>query len=448
MNENINNKQFNKPINNQKEEFEKEISTHKYNLFQQFFIIGIEPKIIYLFNKIDINNIMEPMIGPQIISKYPNIDLPYINIPDSMIIDHCFPNGFKNSFIEYDKNNLKEKLGQTHDFIFSLDNYQSDKDSPLRTNKLYYICYFFYEKLDEYINVNINIKKNINLNNKNKNILIPKVICLSCFYPYVLQSKSILHYLKKNIEAFSYNKYLKKKTPMQTSNNLTIEKIIEGLIFNLPGLPRANFIMKISKNNFILEDDSNNASNIYEKKETKEIIFENSPINKRPKPIINYALLMKFFRVEEIFEIVKLILLEEPILFFSNNIEYLTYVIEGLVSLIYPFEYPYPVIAILPENNYSFIKIFKSFIFGINHKYSEDIFVVKGINLDQLKNVNVILIENRFNNLINNNEKEKEKTPVILNLKPNNSKCLAISYSSLNNTILEIKDSYLKKKTC
>ena len=423
---------------------ETDISSHKYNLFQQFFIIGLEPKITHLLSKIELSNIPEPLIGPKIISKFPNIDLPYLNIPDSLIISHCFPHGFKNIFLEYDKNELKEP---TYDFIFYLDNFQMDKNSSLRVNKVYYICYLFYEKLDEYINTNINIKRQINVNVVNKNILIPKVICLSSFFPYILQSKCILHYLKRNIDSFSYNKFLKNKARIQSSNYLQIEKIIEGLIYNLPGLPRSNFIMKINKYNFISEEDTNQNS-LYEKKDKdKEIIFEKSSANQKPKPIINYALFMKFFKIEEIFEIIKLIILEEPILFFCENIEYLTYVIQGLISLIYPFEYYYPVVSVLPEVNYSFINIFKSFIFGINHSYSEDIFVLKGISLDKLKNINIIIIENRFTNLLNSNEKEKTKTPVILSLKPNNdSKFLKVSQKSVNNSISEMKELYLKRK--
>ena len=63
-----------------------------------------------------------------------------------------------------------------------------------------------------------------------------------------------------------------------------------------------------------LKEEFQNNSN-----EEGEFIFENSYANKKPKPIINYSLLMKFFKIEEIFEIIKLIILEEPILFFSDN---------------------------------------------------------------------------------------------------------------------------------
>ena len=433
-------------IQNDENETKNDILYHKYNLFQQFFIIGLEPKITHLINKIELKAIPEPLIGPKIITKYPNIDLPYINIPDSLIISHCFPNGFKNTIIECEENSINEKLNVTHDFIFSLDNYQMNKESSIRIKKLYYICYLFYEKIGNYMNC-ITFRKNNEQNiNFNKIYLIPKVICISSFNPFIQQSKLLLHYIKKYVDNNNYNK-------LSDNNNnninaiedrLPLEKIIEGLIYNLPGLPRANFVMKINKNNFVSDNQLNIES--YFNENEKEIIFENSSPNKKMKPIINYTLLMKFFKIEEIFEIIKCIILEEPILFFCNNIEYLTYIIEGILSLIYPFEYHYPVIAVLPEENYSFINIYKSFIFGINHTYSEDIFVLKGINLNEQNNINIVIIENRFNSLLNNNEKEKNKTSVIFNFKPNNSKFLKISQKSINNSISVIKELYIKRK--
>ena len=424
------------------EVIEDETSLHAYNLFQQFFIIGINPKIIHLINRTNLKSIPEQLLGPKIISKFPNINLPYITINDSIIPSHCFPNGFSKSIIECEDSEVKEKLQQTYDFIFSFDNFQMNKSSSLRINKIYYICYLFYEKFDQYQSCIDSFKRKNNITVKNnikyKNILIPKAIVLSTFSPYFYQAKALLHYLKKYIDKYSYNNLMRQSSLRPTNfnfsgNNFPIENIIEGLIYNIPGLPRANFVLKLSQDNFICDVNDS---------KLKEIIFENSPTNKTPKPIINYSLLMKFFRVEEIFKIIKYIILEEPILFFSDNIQYLTYTIEGLLSLIYPFEYYYPVVAVLPEENYSFINIYNSFIFGINQKYTEDFFNLKDIDIDEKKNINIIIIEDRFSKLLNANEKEKEKINPILNTKPNETKLLKIDQKSFNKPIQEIKVFY------
>ena len=429
----------------------EDISLHKYNLFQQFFVIGIDPKIVHLLKQVEFKSIPLTLMSPKIITKYPNVNLPYLNIPDSAIVSHCFPKGFKNTVVECDDNHLNEKLQKTYDFIFSFDNYQMDKNTTLKTNKIYYTCYLFYEKLKDYqkcLEIKCNGDKGKNLISIS-NILIPKVICLSSFSPFIAQSKTILHYLKQNIDNYNFIKLIGNNFDLpslnNSENNFPIEKIIEGLIYNLPGLPRANFIIKLNKDNFIFGDNANTSSSKLLESES-QIIFESSPANRRPKPIINYALLMKFFRIEEIFEIIKYIILEEPIIFFSQNIQYLTYTIEGLLGLIYPFEYHYPVVSILPEENYSFINIYNCFIFGINDKYSDDFFVLKGINIDDQKGVNIIIIENRFNTLLNSNEKEKSKNSVILHIKPNNSKLLKIAQNNIDNSIEEIKDLYLKRK--
>ena len=94
------------------------ISSHKFNLFQQFFIIGLEPKIIYNLNKIELNKLPKKFLEPVIISKYPNIALPYLCIPDKIIASHCFPKGLVDIII---KDENTEKLKDTN-FIFSLDN--------------------------------------------------------------------------------------------------------------------------------------------------------------------------------------------------------------------------------------------------------------------------------------------------------------------------------------
>ena len=323
---------------------DEDILLHKYNLFQQFFVVGIDPKIVHLLNSVEFKSIPLTLMSPKIITKYPNVNLPYLNIPDSAIASHCFPKGFRSTVIECEDNKLNEKLQQTYDFIFSLDNYQMDHYLTLKTNKVYYTCFLFYEKLKDYqkcLEVKSNGDKGKNLISIS-NILIPKVICLSSFSPFIAQSKTILHYLKQNIDKCNYIKLIGTNYDLpslnNSENNCPIERIIEGLIYSLPGLPRANFIIKISKDNFIFGDnESASSSKLLEN--DSQIIFDNSPANRRPKPIINYALLMKFFKIEEIFEIIKYIILEEPIIFFSQNIQYLTYTIEGLLGLIYPFEY-------------------------------------------------------------------------------------------------------------
>ena len=160
------------------------VSSHKFNLFQQFFIIGLEPKLIYNINKIDLKSLPSKFLEPSVISKYPNIALPYLCIPDKIVSSHCFPKGFVD-IITKEENGLKMKDGN---FIFSLDNpgYE-EKDNSLRTKKLYYTCYYFYESIEDY-NIFIKLRETSKNENNlfNQNYFIKKIICISSIFPFIV----------------------------------------------------------------------------------------------------------------------------------------------------------------------------------------------------------------------------------------------------------------------
>ena len=411
---------------------DQDIFCHKYNLYQQFFVVGIDQKIMYNINEIDLKNVPEPLSLPKIISKYPNIDLPYLNIPDNIVASHCFPQGIINSLVDYEEKDLAEKEKKTENFIFSLENiYPEMQISSLKINKVYYTCLLFYENIENYRNC-INQRKfykSSNINNieiRNKGLLIPKVICLSSFTPFYEQSKYILKKIKTYVDNYNFN--LKS---VENINIYPIEKIIEGLIFSLPILPRGNSSIKLNKDSFSFDskniDNSNSNKENNNKEindsESNEIIFKETPPNKLPRGIVNYSMLMYYFKIEEIFEVIKFIILEEPILFFCEDKEILSNIIASFISLIFPFKYPYPVITILPEQNFPLISLFKHFIFGINVKYSEE-FLAKKIILDGVKFIRIIRLDKRFNNLINIEEKENLGYSIFTSIKADENKPL------------------------
>ena len=426
------------------------ILNHKYNLYQQFFVIGIEPKLMCNINELDLRNIPEPLNLPKVISKYPNINLPYLNIPDTIIASHCFPQGIINALVDYEKKDLEEKEKKIENFIFSLENMCPEiKISSLRINKVYYTCLLFYEDIEKYrqcINQrkyykNSDINKDNN-NVRNKGLLIPKVICLSSFSPFYEETKEILQKLKNYVDNYNYN-----NRTIENINLYPIEKIIEGLIFALPALPRGCNSINLSNDSFLFESQLNdstiNISKDTNNKDTNinDIIFKETPPNKEPRIMVNYSALLFYFKVEEIFEIIKFILLEEPILFFCDDKEILTNIIASFISLIYPFQYPYPVITILPEQNFSLISLFKHFIFGINIKYSDD-YVHKKVALDGVKFIRIIRLDKRFNTIVNTKEVGNLSYGNISSIKADENKPLIIinEYSG-NSFIMDKKES-------
>ena len=114
------------------------ILNHKYNLYQQFFVVGLDPRIMSSINDFDLKSLKEPYSSPKVISKYPNINLPYLIIPDELIASHSFPLGVINEIVDYiDNNDLIAKENKTKSFIFSLENMSPQvKAYSLRTKKV------------------------------------------------------------------------------------------------------------------------------------------------------------------------------------------------------------------------------------------------------------------------------------------------------------------------
>ena len=291
-----------------------DISYHKYNLFQQFFVIGLDPKISYNLYNIDFKHYpteLLPLLTPKVISIFPNKSLPYINIPNSFVASHCFPKGILDKIIYFQDGELAEKSKQNEQFVFSLDNLvEQDFDSSLRINKLYYNCLLFYEKVENFNNFS-NYRRKMSFKSeeilekeKNKNILIPKVICFSSFSPLISSASKILFLIKEYCDRYNFESLFDK------DNFYPIENIIEGLLYNIPGLPRGNFKIRLDIGAFYDENDLQKNDDIVKSNaeltnKKHEMIIEESPINKSPKAIINYSLLMTFFTVEELFDIIR-----------------------------------------------------------------------------------------------------------------------------------------------
>ena len=104
--------------------------------------------------------------------------------------------------------------------------------------------------------------------------------------------------------------------------------------------------------------------------------------------------LIFIFKIDEIIDVIKCLLLEIPILFFSKNKEKLTNIFETFLCLISPFEYQYPKVSILPDINAGIIEMAKSFVFGINYEW------VDKDNKEGKKSYFEMLNINVFNKLI------------------------------------------------
>ena len=298
----------------------------KETLFQYFYIFGVEPDSI---NTEDLSKntkyLQSNFLKVDLLAKYPPFERSQSDIEPNIVMSHCFPNGY--SLIK------KNKKPEDEYFFFSIDNIF---DLTPENKKLYFVSVIIYEPIESYLN--LNKKCGESKSNSYNDIYVPKALCLSSFVSFPNESKLLLN------ELLIYAK----------NNNITIpmEKIIESIIFGIPRPLKAYFYIAFNK---IIPAQS------------KDIYFILREFNQYQFSSYAFQSIFNFTTVN-ILSIYKCLLLEIPLLFFSSNKELLSNTIESFLGLIYPFEYQYPHITILPDSNCGLIETEKCFIFGINRK--------------------------------------------------------------------------------
>ena len=136
---------------------------------------------------------------------------------------------------------------------------------------------------------------------------------------------------------------------------LPIDKFIENLLIELPVPPRGKTEIIYSLMN-----------------EERKLV--QTKMNQLPLIQVNMKNLFVKFSIEKVIDIYRYLFLETRVLFFSENIDILNVFIFGLLSLLYPFEYQYQIITVLPSENFEILESITPFIAGINQKYEDDFF--------------------------------------------------------------------------
>ena len=360
----------------------------KNNLIQNFYIIGLPPDDFFQIkrdNKAELLNIFENTnnieLIPKLISKFPPNNSNFNGINDEIVINHCFPSGFK--IITHNKGNA-EKLPSA--FYFELDNFLFNYTIEEKNlfSKIYFTCLEIYEPLTKYYNYKndiidlsgkkIEVINDINkLDEKYNKIYVPKVICFSSILPFYQELKKILMTIYR---IYSDN--------LNNNNILPIEKLIEQIVLGIPIPLMSNTRLELSfkindPDNYLLNSNSLNKISfpLFNIKEKNIHFYYTNPI-----------IIFKKFSIDDILKIFKYILLEIPILFFCDNKEILSLMIESFLSLLSPFKYMHPHISLLPKKLYGLIGTENKFLFGINEKYNFNFFKKNGIEIEK----NIIII--------------------------------------------------------
>lgn len=192
---------------------------------------------------------------------------------------------------------------------------------------------------------------------KYKNYWAPKCICIVSVYPFFIEFSKIL----KTIYKFSRSTKVKKP----------IEKIIENLVIEVPVPPRGCYSVEYTLFN-------------------EKYILTQSQMNKLPFLSIEFEKIFINFKIDQILEIYKNILLETRIIFFSQDLSNLTPIIQGFLALIYPFKYPFQFVTILPEENFNFLESVSPYIIGINLKYHSNFFHDNEVDIE---NMTILIVD-------------------------------------------------------
>ena len=327
-------------------------------LIKHFFILGIDTdKIIDTNYFSNIKNISDShKLTPSILSFFPSFPKNSIYIDKNILLHHCFPNGF-----------YIKKFNQfpfPEHFTFELSNFPLNN----KQSSLYFTCLSFYEPIENYNLFKIIHDKGAKFaqkylqtpqNSQNDN-LYNNDIGITC--PLIGQG----YYIEKVIGFISGEYHPKvltkilyllhgKYTGHFNEIKEPLEKIIENLIFKIPAMKfgKCKLEVRIFK---------------------KEHYFEYQPVNSVPLSDIEINKLFERYDVNDILQIFKYLLLEEPILIFSEKKSELTSAFDSLLSLLYPFKYIQPHCSILPNNSFGLIESCDKFIFGINQSYGDDFF--------------------------------------------------------------------------
>ena len=242
-------------------------------------------------------------------------------------------------------------------------------------------------------------------NFKYRKYYIPKCLCLISLYPYITELSKIIKII------YQYSLVEKQIIPL--------EKIINNLIIEVPTPPRGIYSIEYSLINESITLKANQMNELY----TLNIEFER---------------LFTIFNLNNILEIFQYLMLNTKIIIFSKEIKNLTPVILSLLSLLYPFHYPYTVVSVLHKEAYKLIDNIVPVLVGINENYNSNFLKENDIDICDF----TLIVNMDKQELIKmeppDNKNKQKKLPSLPQKYKNNLE------KKINNYISEIKNN--KKK--
>ena len=311
-----------------------------------------------------------PSMEPEIIYKYPLEDTKDLEL-NNLCASICFPTGIKvcynqdrRSIYKFFTTNIFNQKGKKYylaiyHFYYQLDTVTYNKIYSEHPLKIYLRNFGnnIYHSDEEKEKLEKDLEECQELGFRDY-VYIPYAIILVSKYPYINQMKTILN----NIFIILSNHKNILKNENEELKNLfksIINNIIVYLIKVIP-IPESNtnIIFNLPFSQYKIKISSPNKNNI------------------RNITDINFLNLLKYFNVENIILIFKLMLFEQKLLFIDNDYNRLYKVIESFLYLLYPIEWIHTSIPIMSHQMTRYLQTFLPFINGI----SEDLFNKNAIN--------------------------------------------------------------------
>ena len=296
-----------------------------------------------------------PAMMPEIVARYPLKDTKNLEL-NNLAASICFPTGIK---VCYDEENPPSMI---NDYVTPITNQKGERYYMMTYHFYYKINSLIYSKLyemhplkhhlmrfgDSYLNMNDeemnqnvmdkiqqNLEKAQELGSRDY-VYVPYCICLISKYPYVNEMKKCLQSIYTLI-----NKNIK-------DNSMDINNLIMYLINSVP-IPERETRVK-----FYIP---------YFKKGIRLICPKMDDIGVMNTSICS---LLKYFNIDNLVIIFRLMLFEKKILFIDNDYTRLSLVTDNFISLLYPFQWIHTYIPIMSDQMVKYLETFLPFINGIN----------------------------------------------------------------------------------
>ena len=295
-----------------------------------------------------------PSMKPEIIFRYPLKDTKTLEL-NNLAATICFPTGIKVCYNQNDTpcdikdyvTSITNQKGEryymmTYHFYLKMemDEFQRYEENPLKYNLRKFVEAYILLREEELTEETVNeIQKNMEFYQElgfRDIVYVPFCICLISKYPYVQEMRNCLKSIYTLLEQPEEN------------NNILINDIIMFLIHSIP-IPAKNTQVK-----FLVPYFNNCIDIDCPKLEDINIINRSA------------TQLLKYFTIDNVILIFKLLITEKKILIIDEDYEKLSKVADGFVSILYPFQWIHTYIPIMSDQMLKYLETFLPFLNGIN----------------------------------------------------------------------------------